>query len=196
MISTSNYVARKFGVRSAMPGFIAKKLCPQLIFVEHEVSKYKAASDIVKNIMLEYDPNLVSYSLDEFFMDLTAYTDSEIARRQREQYGDSVSNDIPCDGVEGGKRIVVDTAHKIIENCEVEEDDIVSPASTHKQDDVVFPYRSSYSTNYRQVSVSDTSTRVVVSSEYRRQVACEIVEEFRNRVLVATGGLTCSAGML
>jgi DNA polymerase kappa len=28
MISTANYVARKFGVRSAMPGFIGKKLCP------------------------------------------------------------------------------------------------------------------------------------------------------------------------
>jgi nucleotidyltransferase/DNA polymerase involved in DNA repair len=30
MICTANYVARKFGVRSAMPGFIAKKLCPQV----------------------------------------------------------------------------------------------------------------------------------------------------------------------
>ena len=33
MISTANYVARKFGVRSAMPGFIAKKLCPELILL-------------------------------------------------------------------------------------------------------------------------------------------------------------------
>lgn len=33
MISTANYVARKYGVRSAMPGFIGKKLCPELIFV-------------------------------------------------------------------------------------------------------------------------------------------------------------------
>lgn len=31
MLSTANYVARKYGVRSAMPGFIAKKLCPDLI---------------------------------------------------------------------------------------------------------------------------------------------------------------------
>lgn len=36
MISTANYIARRFGVRSAMPGFIAKKLCPDLIFVKHE----------------------------------------------------------------------------------------------------------------------------------------------------------------
>ena len=33
MLATSNYVARKFGVRSAMPGFIAKKLCPNLIII-------------------------------------------------------------------------------------------------------------------------------------------------------------------
>ena len=33
MISTANYIARKFGVRSAMPGFIGKKLCPELIFI-------------------------------------------------------------------------------------------------------------------------------------------------------------------
>jgi DNA polymerase kappa len=35
MISTANYVARKFGVRSAMPGFVAKELCPELIFLPH-----------------------------------------------------------------------------------------------------------------------------------------------------------------
>jgi len=41
MISTSNYIARKFGVRSAMPGFIGKKLCPQLKFVPCNFEKYK-----------------------------------------------------------------------------------------------------------------------------------------------------------
>ena len=40
MISTANYVARKFGVRSAMPGFVAKKLCPELIFIDHNFKKY------------------------------------------------------------------------------------------------------------------------------------------------------------
>lgn len=33
MLSTSNYAARKFGVRAGLPGFIAKKLCPQLVIV-------------------------------------------------------------------------------------------------------------------------------------------------------------------
>jgi len=40
MLSTSNYMARKFGVRSAMPGFIAKKLCPELIIVKSHPEKY------------------------------------------------------------------------------------------------------------------------------------------------------------
>ena len=44
MISTANYIARKYGVRSAMPGFIAKKLCPQLIFLPHNFKKYEIAS--------------------------------------------------------------------------------------------------------------------------------------------------------
>jgi len=34
MISTANYIARRYGVRSAMPGFIGRRLCPELIFVE------------------------------------------------------------------------------------------------------------------------------------------------------------------
>ena len=40
MISTANYEARKYGVRSAMPGFIAIKLCPSLVFVKSDFTKY------------------------------------------------------------------------------------------------------------------------------------------------------------
>ncbi len=41
MISTANYVARQYGVRSAMPGFIAIKLCPELIFIEPNFELYR-----------------------------------------------------------------------------------------------------------------------------------------------------------
>jgi DNA polymerase kappa len=41
MLSTSNYVARRFGVRSAMPGFIARRLCPELVFVEPDFAKVR-----------------------------------------------------------------------------------------------------------------------------------------------------------
>lgn len=40
--------ARKFGVRAAMPGFIAKRLCPQLIFVPLDFKKYTHYSDLTR----------------------------------------------------------------------------------------------------------------------------------------------------
>ncbi|KRX82054.1 Coronin-like protein cor-1 [Trichinella sp. T6] len=73
MLSTSNYEARKFGVRAAMPGFIGKKLCPQLTIVPCNFEKYSAISREVKNILKLYDPNLCSASLDEAYMDVTEY---------------------------------------------------------------------------------------------------------------------------
>jgi DNA polymerase kappa len=73
MISTANYVARQYGVRSAMPGFIGKKLCPELVFVPYEFSKYKEASRIFKAILEEYDPEYESMGLDEANIDATNY---------------------------------------------------------------------------------------------------------------------------
>ncbi|KAF0712541.1 hypothetical protein AaE_011996 [Aphanomyces astaci] len=46
MICTANYAARKFGVRAAMPGFIAKKLCPALVFVPPHIAKYEVLLQI------------------------------------------------------------------------------------------------------------------------------------------------------
>uniref|UniRef100_A0A0N5ATE3 DNA polymerase kappa n=1 Tax=Syphacia muris TaxID=451379 RepID=A0A0N5ATE3_9BILA len=73
MLSTSNYVARRFGVRSAMPGFIAKKLCPELKIVPCNFSKYKKASHEAMKIFEEYDSNFLMASLDEAYMDITDY---------------------------------------------------------------------------------------------------------------------------
>ena len=71
MISTTNYVARKFGVRSAMPGFIGKKLCPNLIFVSPNYEKYEMVAEQIRAIIKEYDPKFTSHSCDEVYMDLT-----------------------------------------------------------------------------------------------------------------------------
>eukprot|EP00826_Nyctotherus_ovalis_P050627 TRINITY_DN6230_c0_g1_i1.p1 TRINITY_DN6230_c0_g1~~TRINITY_DN6230_c0_g1_i1.p1 ORF type:complete len:430 (-),score=138.13 TRINITY_DN6230_c0_g1_i1:627-1916(-) len=73
MISTTNYVARKYGIRAAMPGFVAKKLCPELVFVELNYKKYTEVSEQVKTILYEYDPELESMGLDEANMDVTDY---------------------------------------------------------------------------------------------------------------------------
>ena len=48
MICTSNYVARQYGVRSAMPGFIAVKLCPQLFFIPTNFPKYDHSNPIIR----------------------------------------------------------------------------------------------------------------------------------------------------
>ena len=73
MLSTSNYLARKFGVRAAMPGFIARKLCPELVIVPCNFPKYRAASEEVQEVFARYDPNFVMMSLDEAYLDITRH---------------------------------------------------------------------------------------------------------------------------
>ncbi|KAG0700243.1 DNA polymerase kappa [Chionoecetes opilio] len=73
MLSTSNYAARRYGVRAAMPGFIGKKLCPELIIVPPDFTKYKAASREVQEIFSQYDPGFSPMSLDEAYLDITEF---------------------------------------------------------------------------------------------------------------------------
>ncbi|KDD71903.1 impB/mucB/samB UV-protection protein, partial [Helicosporidium sp. ATCC 50920] len=73
MISTANYVARRFGVRSAMPGFIAVKLCPELVFIQPNFDKYAAASAEARKVFAEYDPAFSSWSMDEASLDATEH---------------------------------------------------------------------------------------------------------------------------
>ncbi|KAF4718972.1 hypothetical protein FOZ62_018765 [Perkinsus olseni] len=75
MISTANYVARKYGVRAAMPGFIARELCRrqgvELRFKPVDMPRYQAASDLFKEAVLPYGP-MKMLSLDEAYIDITA----------------------------------------------------------------------------------------------------------------------------
>ncbi|KAM9858107.1 DNA polymerase kappa [Aulostomus maculatus] len=71
MLSTSNYHARKFGVRAAMPGFIGKKLCPNLVIVPTNFDKYRAVSNEIREIFADYDPHFQPLSLDEAYLDFT-----------------------------------------------------------------------------------------------------------------------------
>lgn len=54
-----------------MPGFIGKKLCPDLTIVPLNFEKYTSVSKQVKNILAEYDPNFCPMSLDEAYLDIT-----------------------------------------------------------------------------------------------------------------------------
>ncbi|GER36915.1 DNA polymerase IV [Striga asiatica] len=90
MISTANYEARKFGVRAAMPGFIARKLCPELIFVPVDFKKYTYYSGLTRKVFQKYDPNFLAASLDEAYLDITNYcndkgmTAGQVAEELRE----------------------------------------------------------------------------------------------------------------
>ncbi|KAF0556682.1 DNA/RNA polymerase [Gigaspora margarita] len=76
MLSTSNYEARRYGVRSAMPGFIAKKLCPELIIVPCNFDKYHAVAKQIREVFARYDPNYTPMSLDEAYLDITEYLET------------------------------------------------------------------------------------------------------------------------
>ncbi len=71
VISAASYEARKFGVKSAMSGPLALKLCPDLIFVNTNFDRYKKISKQVRNIFFEYTDLVEPLSLDEAYLDVT-----------------------------------------------------------------------------------------------------------------------------
>ena len=113
MILTSNYVARRYGVRSAMAGFIGDKLVEELsegrerlIHVPSNFVLYKEKSKIVTEVVREYDPyRMKSYSLDEVYLDIGPYLALFIKHRDytHEQIRDKLLMDGDVD--ENGNKI-------------------------------------------------------------------------------------------
>lgn len=71
VVAAASYEARKFGVRSAMSGALAKQKCPQLIFVPPRFSRYKEISSKIREIFYEYTDLVEPLSLDEAYLDVT-----------------------------------------------------------------------------------------------------------------------------
>jgi len=71
VVTTCNYLAREYGVRSAMPGFKARELCPHLVFLPVRFDLYRADSAKIRQILLSYTPLVEPLSLDEAFLDVT-----------------------------------------------------------------------------------------------------------------------------
>src|SRR5881227_1869116 len=71
VVAAASYEAREFGVHSAMPSLIAKRRCPDLIFVEPRFDAYKAISLQIRQIFAEYTPIIEPLSLDEAYLDVT-----------------------------------------------------------------------------------------------------------------------------
>jgi DNA polymerase-4 len=71
VISTANYEARKYGVRSAMSSYKAVKLCPTLILIPPDFSKYKSESKAIHEIFGRFTDKIEPLSLDEAYLDIT-----------------------------------------------------------------------------------------------------------------------------
>ena len=71
VVSAASYEARKYGVRSAMSGYLAKQNCPELIFVKPRFDRYQEISKKIRAIFLEYTDLVEPLSLDEAYLDVT-----------------------------------------------------------------------------------------------------------------------------
>lgn len=71
VVATASYEARRYGVRSAMSGVMARRLCPELIFVHGRMNVYKEVSAQVHEVFHRYTDIIEPISLDEAFLDVT-----------------------------------------------------------------------------------------------------------------------------
>jgi DNA polymerase IV len=71
VVASCSYEARKFGVHSAMSSRMAKKLCPQAIWLQGDMEKYSRYSNLVTEIINDKSPMYEKASIDEFYIDVT-----------------------------------------------------------------------------------------------------------------------------
>ena len=168
MITTSNYVARRYGVRSAMAGWIGDKLVEELsggkerlIHVPLNFDLYKAKSLQVRSVLSEYDPNLRAYSLDEAFLDLAPYLFYKLSKGwDHEQIRTILSNEQSSQE-------------------ETEQDSLaITDSDGHKEAQSSAIYED-------LLQYSESSCREAME---------EVLRTMRARVTEVTNGLTCSAG--
>ena len=109
VVTSASYEARKFGVRSAMPGFQANKLCPNGIFLPNRHGVYSEYSHKVFAILRQYSPEVQAISIDEGVVDLTGtekllgpplQTADRIIRRIEQELG------LPSSGGVSSHRVV------------------------------------------------------------------------------------------
>jgi DNA polymerase-4 len=71
VIASCSYEARKFGVHSAMPTRLAKRLCPELLIIQGDMDNYSRFSNLVTEIIRTEVPVFEKSSIDEFYIDMT-----------------------------------------------------------------------------------------------------------------------------
>jgi DNA polymerase-4 len=106
VVATACYVARTYGIRSAMPMFKALKACPHAVVIPPDIDKYSRVGREVRRLMLELTPLVEPVSVDEAFLDLSgterlhhaspALTLTRFAKRVEQEIGITVSVGLSC----------------------------------------------------------------------------------------------------
>lgn len=173
MVLTSNYVARRYGVRSAMAGWIADKLVEELsngkeklVHVPSNFDLYTRKAHEVRSVLAEYDPKMRAYSLDEAYLDLGPYLALRIGKK-------SSHEEVVALLTKAEQTTSNNDEEEEQDEDEDDEDNIDSKPSAKDED----------------ASLDHLSPDDVLKA------TAAIVDEMRKKVTKATGGLTCSAGL-
>lgn len=94
VVATASYEARSYGVKTGMTLSEAKKLCPQLIRVVAEPEKYLYTTVKIHDILLNFTDQIETYSIDEFFLDVT---DSQLIFGSPEQIAEKIKSKVEKD---------------------------------------------------------------------------------------------------
>ncbi len=107
VVAKSN-VAKKFGIKTAEPIYIARRKCPSIIVVPADHKVYRKYSDQLYKLFLEYTEKVERFSIDECFLDLTGYLKPnedivkvgiEIKEKIKKQYGFTVNVGVSDDKI-------------------------------------------------------------------------------------------------
>jgi DNA polymerase-4 len=141
VVTSASYAARKFGVHSAMPGFQAKQLCPQGIFLANRRGTYVEFSRKVFAILEHYSPEVDKLSIDEALVDLTGTerlfgpplnTADEMIRRIERELGLPSSGGLSTSRVTAKIAATLAKPHGLIYVPAGSEEEFLSPLAVEK----------------------------------------------------------------
>jgi DNA polymerase-4 len=95
VVMCCSYEARKFGIHSAMPVKMARRLCPDVIIIKGDMERYVQYSCLVTEIMADTVPAFEKSSIDEFYIDLTGMENILVAVSYRRAEKDWAESGLP-----------------------------------------------------------------------------------------------------